>query len=177
MRIHSFAGSALALLMVATPLAAQETYSLDFAWPTGAADVTVETSISASVMGQPQTLDMEMGYRMDVSKDGDAIRISYSDYMMDGVAMEALAESGSPDEMTRLFRDTPEAIHNSMELGRRLQFTLQDLGYRFPRYPLSDGETATSYLRQITLQGAAERYHDPNYRRRPRGPNSCRRFR
>jgi error-prone DNA polymerase len=72
----------------------------------------------------------------------------------------------SPAEMTRLFRDVPEAIHNSMELSQRLQFTLEDLGYRFPRYPLPPGETATSYLRQITFQGACERYRDSALKQR-----------
>lgn len=72
----------------------------------------------------------------------------------------------SPAEMTRLFRDVPEAIHNSMELSQRLQFTLKDLGYRFPRYPLPPGETATSYLRQITFQGARERYRDSALKQR-----------
>ncbi|MDA0204808.1 MAG: error-prone DNA polymerase [Acidobacteria bacterium] len=72
----------------------------------------------------------------------------------------------SPVEMTRLFRDVPEAVQNSAELSRRLQFTLHDLGYQFPRYPLPPGEIATSYLRQITLQGAAERYRDKAHQKR-----------
>lgn len=72
----------------------------------------------------------------------------------------------SPAEMTRLFRDVPEAVHNSMELSQRLQFTLDDLGYSFPRYPLPRGETATSYLRQITFQGARDRYRNSAYKQR-----------
>ncbi len=41
-----------------------------------------------------------------------------------------------PRVMTRLFRDVPRAVRNSLELSSRLQFTLEDLGYKFPRYPL-----------------------------------------
>ena len=117
MRRPSLPGSALVLLAlsVATPASAQQSYSLDFAWPPGSADVTVETSISASVMGQPQTLDMEMGYRMEVSEEGVALRVSYSDYVMDGVGMEALAESGSPEEMTRLISNAQADILVSPE--------------------------------------------------------------
>lgn len=70
----------------------------------------------------------------------------------------------TPRTMTRLFRDVPEAVENSAELGQRLRFTLEDLGYEFPRYPLPPGETNTSYLRKITFQGARERYRDPKLR-------------
>ena len=64
----------------------------------------------------------------------------------------------SPAEMARLFRDVPDAIHNSQELAARLGFTLKDLGYEFPHYPVPPGETEMSYLRQVTEQGARERY-------------------
>ena len=37
-----------------------------------------------------------------------------------------------PREMERLFADLPEAAANSAELGQRLRFTLEDLGYEFP---------------------------------------------
>ncbi|MGC2446520.1 MAG: PHP domain-containing protein, partial [Candidatus Sulfotelmatobacter sp.] len=47
----------------------------------------------------------------------------------------------SPREMQQLFADLPEAIHNTVELSNRLEFTLNDLGYEFPRYPVPEGET------------------------------------
>ncbi len=64
----------------------------------------------------------------------------------------------SPAEMARLFRDVPDAVENTQELAARLDFTLQDLGYEFPHYPVPPGETEMSYLRQVTGQGARERY-------------------
>jgi len=64
----------------------------------------------------------------------------------------------SPDEMTALFRDLPEAIDNTSTLSSRLQFTLKDLGYEFPPYPVPAGETMTSYLRQLSESGALERF-------------------
>jgi len=42
----------------------------------------------------------------------------------------------SPQEMQQLFADLLEAISNTVELSNRLEFTLNDLGYEFPRYPL-----------------------------------------
>jgi len=64
----------------------------------------------------------------------------------------------SPAEMAALFADLPEAIANTLELSSRLEFTLKDLGYEFPRYPVPAGETMTSFLRQRTYEGARGRY-------------------
>ena len=41
-------------------------------------------------------------------------------------------------EMARLFADLPEAIANTREISARLDFTLADLGYEFPRYPVPE---------------------------------------
>jgi error-prone DNA polymerase len=61
-------------------------------------------------------------------------------------------------EMSRLFADLPEAIANTREISARLDFTLADLGYEFPRYPVPEGETMMSFLRQRTDEGARRRY-------------------
>ena len=61
-------------------------------------------------------------------------------------------------EMAELFADLPEAIANTLELSSRLKFTLEDLGYEFPRYPVPSGETMTSFLRRKTEAGARARY-------------------
>ena len=64
----------------------------------------------------------------------------------------------SPDQMAELFSDLPEAIANTVELSSRLEFTLEDLGYEFPRYPVPEGETMMSFLRDRTGEGFRERY-------------------
>ena len=61
-------------------------------------------------------------------------------------------------EMAELFRDLPQAISNSAELSTRLEFTLADLGYEFPRYPVPSGETMDSFLRKRTEEGFRARY-------------------
>ena len=61
-------------------------------------------------------------------------------------------------EMEQLFADFPKAISNTVELSNRLKFTLEDLGYEFPRFPVPDGETMMSFLRERTREGARERY-------------------
>src|ERR1700693_3840527 len=57
-------------------------------------------------------------------------------------------------EMSELFADLPGALDAAWELSRRLDFTLADLGYRFPDYPLPPGETLDSYLRQVAWNRA-----------------------
>ncbi len=64
----------------------------------------------------------------------------------------------SPAEMTRLFADLPEAIANTEVLSSRLQFTLQDLGYEFPKYPVPGGASQMHFLRERTDEGTRSRY-------------------
>ncbi len=64
----------------------------------------------------------------------------------------------SPAVMEKLFADLPEAVANTSELSSRLEFTLEDLGYEFPKYPVPHGETMTSFLRKRTEEGARLRY-------------------
>jgi error-prone DNA polymerase len=62
------------------------------------------------------------------------------------------------EEMSELFADLPEAIANTSELSFRLEFTLEKLGYEFPRYPVPQGETMDSFLHKRTWEGARCRY-------------------
>ena len=64
----------------------------------------------------------------------------------------------SASEMAYLFADRPDAIAASWELAEELDFTLANLGYRFPDYPLPPGETPDSYLRHITWNSARARF-------------------
>jgi len=64
----------------------------------------------------------------------------------------------SPEEMSALFADLPEAIANTAELSSRLEFTLEDLGYEFPRYPVPEGENMMSFLRERAREGFQSRY-------------------
>jgi error-prone DNA polymerase len=64
----------------------------------------------------------------------------------------------SPEEMKALFADLPEAITNTVELSSRLEFTLEDLGYEFPKYPVPEGESMMSFLRERAREGFQSRY-------------------
>src|SRR5206468_3923818 len=64
----------------------------------------------------------------------------------------------APADIATLFRDVPGAVARTAELADRLHYTMADLGYRFPDYPVPAGETQVSFLRKITDVGARERY-------------------
>src|SRR5256886_653397 len=64
----------------------------------------------------------------------------------------------SDREMRELFRDLPEAIENTSYLAERLTFSLENLGYDFPEYPVPAGHTMDSFLRTIVWFGAQQRY-------------------
>ncbi len=64
----------------------------------------------------------------------------------------------TPRQMQALFSDRPDALAATRVLADRLDFTLANLGYRFPDYPVPDGETQISFLRRITEAGAHWRY-------------------
>src|SRR6185369_12667573 len=63
-----------------------------------------------------------------------------------------------PADMAAIFRDEPGPVARTGELADRLRYSMADLGYRFPDYPVPAGETQTSFLRKIADVGARERY-------------------
>jgi error-prone DNA polymerase len=70
------------------------------------------------------------------------------------------AERGLRDAptMAEAFRDLPDAAGASGELALRLGFTLKDLGYRFPDFPLPPGASIHAHLRDLVARGVRDRY-------------------
>ncbi len=64
----------------------------------------------------------------------------------------------SAAEMNLLFRDLPDALASTVEIAGRCVFTLEDLGYQFPTYPVTGDETEFSHLAHLTHEGARRRY-------------------
>lgn len=66
-------------------------------------------------------------------------------------------------EMSRLFRDYPRALANSVLIGDMCSMELDLSGFRIPDFPLPAEETSFSYLRRLCHEGARRKYrdHDP----------------
>ncbi len=64
----------------------------------------------------------------------------------------------SDAEMRALFRDRPDAIANTERLAERLTFSLENIGYEFPEFPVPNGHSMNSFLNTIVWFGAQQRY-------------------
>src|SRR5438105_4460686 len=64
----------------------------------------------------------------------------------------------SPAEMHEIFRDFPEAISNTLEIGERCRFDLEFGHSKYPEYPVPAGKTREGYLRELCYKGLHERY-------------------
>src|SRR6266566_2439103 len=64
----------------------------------------------------------------------------------------------SDRQMRAIFADLPEAIENTSRLAERLTFSLENLGYEFPDFPVPAGHSMDSFLRTIVWFGAQQRY-------------------
>ncbi len=63
--------------------------------------------------------------------------------------------------MRRLFAQYPEAIDATIGIAQRCAFRLDRLMGQFPLFPVPDGKTRQSYLRELVYTGAAGRYGAP----------------
>ena len=66
--------------------------------------------------------------------------------------------------MRQLFADLPEAVDNTGRLAGRLEFTLTNLNYQFPNFPVGPAETMSGVLRARTLVGARQRFPEMTQR-------------
>jgi DNA polymerase-3 subunit alpha len=64
----------------------------------------------------------------------------------------------SPAEMREVFRNFPEAITNTLEIGERCHVDLEFGRSKYPEYPAPAGKTRESYLRELCYKGLRERY-------------------
>ncbi|HRI09765.1 MAG TPA: error-prone DNA polymerase, partial [Nannocystaceae bacterium] len=63
-----------------------------------------------------------------------------------------------PAAMAALFADDPAALARTLEVAERCAFSLADLSYRYPSGLLPDGTSEAAWLRDLTLQGARDRF-------------------
>lgn len=61
-------------------------------------------------------------------------------------------------EMQRLFHDMPEAILETQRVAGQIEFSLENLGYEFPRFEVPPGHSMDSFLRETTWRKAKAVY-------------------
>ena len=71
-------------------------------------------------------------------------------------------------EMAHRFRRYPDAVATAARLGKELAFPLKLIAPDLPPFPVPDGHDEMTYLRELALAGAAERY-GPRSGRTPTG--------
>jgi len=64
----------------------------------------------------------------------------------------------TPEEMHELFKETPEAIRNTLAVAEKCNVLLEFGKLRFPVYQPPEGSSREQYLRQLCEQGLRERY-------------------
>ncbi|MGH6707142.1 MAG: error-prone DNA polymerase, partial [Sphingomicrobium sp.] len=64
----------------------------------------------------------------------------------------------TPGEMARLFRDSPEAVEESLNLLGRIDFSLDQLRYEYPHEPVPDGWTPQDWLEHLVMEEAERRH-------------------
>ncbi|MEX0819294.1 MAG: error-prone DNA polymerase, partial [Pirellulaceae bacterium] len=64
------------------------------------------------------------------------------------------------DEIQQVFARVPDAVRRTREVADRCTFSLDDLRYEYPKELAPAGQTPLEYLRQLTWQGARQRYND-----------------
>ena len=63
-----------------------------------------------------------------------------------------------PEEMSRLFKNFPDAITRTVAIAKACHFSLGQLKYEYPDEPVPPGKTAQQHLADLTWAGAANRY-------------------
>src|SRR5512143_2818940 len=66
----------------------------------------------------------------------------------------------TPQEMSALFAEVPEALINTLLIAERCNVDLGFKGYHLPDFPVPEGFTAETYLRHLCNEGAKIRYGD-----------------
>jgi len=76
----------------------------------------------------------------------------------------------TPDEMSRLFNEVPEALSNTLLIAERANVDLSFKGYHLPLFEVPEGHTPQTFLRKLCEEGLQMRYgdhaSDPHIRKR-----------
>ncbi|WP_435769933.1 error-prone DNA polymerase [Nocardioides sp. SYSU DS0651] len=98
-----------------------------------------------------------------------AVRARRSIAELDGwLDLSGGAHLRSGEEMLRRFAHRPDAVHRSVELAGELAFDLRKASPKLPKQGIPRGHTPSTWLRELTERGFAERYAGRDLEQRAR---------
>ena len=66
----------------------------------------------------------------------------------------------SGEEMREIFRDFPEAIANTLKIAERCNLEIELGKSKYPEYPVPEGTSRITFLRELCAKGLEQRYGD-----------------
>ncbi len=69
----------------------------------------------------------------------------------------------SPEEMAEFFKDSPEAIENTIKIADQCNLELELGKIQLPKFDVPDGETANSFLQKLVSERISIRYPEENH--------------
>ena len=63
----------------------------------------------------------------------------------------------TPDEMTKIFEDLPDAIENTVKIAEKCEVEIPIGAWSFPKYNLPEGKTDAAYLEELTWAALPEK--------------------
>src|SRR3990167_9518206 len=89
-------------------------------------------------------LAVQTNTRLD---DEDRLTMKDDDYSM-----------RSPEEMKELFKDTPEAVENTLKIAEMCDLNIELGKIQIPSFPMPPGETSVTYIEKLCREGLIMRY-------------------
>jgi len=89
-------------------------------------------------------LAVQTGSKVD---DPDRLTFKYDDFSM-----------RTPEEMTEFFKNIPEAITNTIKIAERCNLEIELGKILLPSFPVPEGQTSVSYLRNLVNEKIANRF-------------------
>src|SRR3954453_18524225 len=62
-----------------------------------------------------------------------------------------------PEEMSRVFRDHPQSIGNTLKIAERINMSLDVKGYHLPKFPLPPGRDLAEHFAEVVRKGLQKR--------------------
>jgi DNA polymerase III subunit alpha len=119
------------------------------------------------------TNDVHYIHRQDARLQDIMLAIQTGSVLSDPNRMKMTDDSyhlRSPEEMSTLFAEVPEALNNTLLIAERCNLDLGFKGYRLPKFEVPQGYTPESYLQKLCESGLkrmyGERADDPEVRKR-----------